>query len=71
LRFGADDFGSTIIEENVVTAAGVPRVSVSEAEIRRVITDAGFRPQQRDTLYRPVARSPEGSAEEHRADSAR
>jgi cyclic dehypoxanthinyl futalosine synthase len=59
LHFGADDFGSTIIEENVVTAAGVPRVSVSEAEIRRLITDAGFRPQQRDTLYRPVERAEE------------
>ncbi len=66
LRFGADDFGSTIIEENVVTAAGVPRISVSEAEIRRVITDAGFRPRQRDTLYRPVER-----LEERLADSTR
>jgi len=63
LHFGADDFGSTIIEENVVTAAGAPRLSVSEAEIRRLITDAGFRPQQRDTLYRPVERSPEKSTD--------
>jgi cyclic dehypoxanthinyl futalosine synthase len=59
LHFGADDFGSTIIEENVVTAAGVPRVYASEEEIRRLIRDAGFRPQQRDTLYRPVERRPE------------
>lgn len=59
LRFGADDFGSTIIEENVVTAAGVPRIYASEEEIRRLIRDAGFHPQQRDTLYRPVHRSSE------------
>jgi cyclic dehypoxanthinyl futalosine synthase len=57
LRFGADDFGSTIIEENVVTAAGIPRVYATEAEICRQISDAGFRPQQRDTLYRPVSRN--------------
>jgi len=58
LCFGGNDFGSTIIEENVVTAAGVPRVYASEAEIRRLISDAGFRPQQRDTLYRPVTSRP-------------
>ena len=35
------DFGSTMIEENVVAAAGV-RFRLSEAEIRRLVTDAGF-----------------------------
>jgi cyclic dehypoxanthinyl futalosine synthase len=54
LHFGADDFGSTIIEENVVTAAGIPRIYPNEREVRRLIIEAGFRPQQRDTLYRPV-----------------
>jgi cyclic dehypoxanthinyl futalosine synthase len=54
LHFGADDFGSTIIEENVVTAAGIPRIYPNEVEVRRLIVDAGFRPQQRDTLYRLV-----------------
>ncbi len=54
LKFGANDFGSTIIEENVVTAAGLTEQYASEAEIRRQITDAGFLPVQRDTLYRPV-----------------
>ena len=46
LFFGANDFGSTMIEENVVAAAGV-RFRLSEAEIRRLVSDAGFTPRQR------------------------
>jgi cyclic dehypoxanthinyl futalosine synthase len=53
LLFGADDLGSTMIEENVVAAAGVSH-RMSEAEMVRLIEAAGFRAQQRDTLYRPV-----------------
>jgi len=51
LQFGADDVGSTLIEENVVYAAGV-RNRTNEAELRRIINDAGFIPVQRDSLYR-------------------
>jgi len=51
LQFGADDVGSILIEENVVYAAGV-RNRTNEAELRRIIFDAGFIPAQRDTLYR-------------------
>jgi cyclic dehypoxanthinyl futalosine synthase len=51
LQFGADDVGSILIEENVVYAAGV-RNRTNEAELRRIISDAGFLPAQRDTLYR-------------------
>jgi cyclic dehypoxanthinyl futalosine synthase len=51
LRFGADDVGSILIEENVVYAAGV-RNRTNEAELRRIISDAGYMPVQRDTLYR-------------------
>jgi cyclic dehypoxanthinyl futalosine synthase len=51
LQFGADDVGSILIEENVVYAAGV-RNRTNEAELRRIIVDAGFIPAQRDTLYR-------------------
>lgn len=51
LQFGADDVGSILIEENVVYAAGV-RNRTNESELRRVITDAGYIPAQRDTLYR-------------------
>ncbi len=46
LYFGANDFGSTMIEENVVAAAGIS-FRLSETEIRRLVTDAGFTPKQR------------------------
>ncbi|NLZ18400.1 MAG: dehypoxanthine futalosine cyclase [Desulfobulbaceae bacterium] len=46
LFFGANDFGSTMIEENVVAAAGV-HFRLSEEEIRRLVEDAGFTPRQR------------------------
>ncbi|XCN71402.1 MAG: cyclic dehypoxanthinyl futalosine synthase [Candidatus Electrothrix aestuarii] len=53
LFFGANDFGSTMIEENVVAAAGV-HFRLSEQEIRHLVTDAGFTPQQRLMDYTPV-----------------
>lgn len=53
LFFGANDFGSTMIEENVVAAAGV-HFRLSEQEIRRLISTAGFTPQQRLMDYRPA-----------------
>jgi len=46
LYFGANDFGSTMIEENVVAATGVSH-KLSEHEIRRHIKNAGFEPRQR------------------------
>lgn len=46
LFFGANDFGSTMIEENVVAAAGV-HFRLSEQEIQRLVTGAGFEPRQR------------------------
>lgn len=50
LFFGANDFGSTMIEENVVAAAGVCfRLTVEE--IRRIIESAGFRAKQRTMAY--------------------
>jgi cyclic dehypoxanthinyl futalosine synthase len=50
LRFGADDLGSTMMEENVVRAAGVSHRQ-SRPELVRLIRDAGFEPRQRDCLY--------------------
>jgi len=50
LRFGANDFGSTMIEENVVAAAGV-KYRVSVKDIIHAIRSAGFRPAQRDMYY--------------------
>ncbi len=50
LFFGANDFGSTMIEENVVKAAGASfRMGVEE--IRYVIKRAGFTPAKRDVFY--------------------
>jgi cyclic dehypoxanthinyl futalosine synthase len=54
LHFGCDDFGSTMIEENVVSAAGaVTKVSpvMLPKEIHRQIRQAGFIPAQRNTNY--------------------
>ncbi|RKQ61794.1 cyclic dehypoxanthinyl futalosine synthase [Thermovibrio guaymasensis] len=51
LKFGANDFGSLMIEENVVAAAGV-KFRMPLEEIIRLIKDAGYKPVQRDTLYR-------------------
>ena len=51
LRFGGNDVGSVMLEENVVRSAGVTN-HTTEEELRHIIRDAGFRPAQRDTLYR-------------------
>jgi cyclic dehypoxanthinyl futalosine synthase len=52
---GADDFGSTMFEENVVSSAGArQQTCLSETEIRRLITEAGFTPQKRSTDYSPL-----------------
>ncbi|BAT71958.1 menaquinone biosynthesis protein [Thermosulfidibacter takaii ABI70S6] len=53
LFFGANDFGSLMIEENVVKAAGVT-YRLKLEEILRLIKSAGFRPAQRTTLYQIV-----------------
>jgi len=53
LRFGGNDVGSVMLEENVVKAAGTSNCTTEE-ELRRIIRDAGFRPVQRDTLYRTM-----------------
>ncbi len=50
LNFGANDFGSTMIEENVVAAAGV-KFRLSEQEIKKLVQSAGFIPKQRRMDY--------------------
>lgn len=50
LFFGANDMGSTMIEENVVASAGVDFM-LSKEELTRLITSAGFEPRQRDCYY--------------------
>jgi cyclic dehypoxanthinyl futalosine synthase len=53
LAFGADDMGSVMIEENVVSAAGTTHRTSTE-ELVHLIRAMGRTPVQRDTLYREV-----------------
>ena len=53
LGFGADDMGSVMIEENVVSAAGTTHRTSAE-ELVHLIRSLGKTAVQRDTLYRPV-----------------
>jgi cyclic dehypoxanthinyl futalosine synthase len=59
LRFGCNDFGSLMIEENVVSAANTThRTTIDEME--RLIRDAGFTPARRTQDYRVLL--PNGEA---------
>ena len=53
LDFGADDMGSVMIEENVVSAAGTTHRTTTD-ELVHLIKALGKTPVQRDTLYREV-----------------
>ena len=50
LRFGADDMGGTMMEENVVSAAKCTH-HTNEKRLRSLATEAGFHPQRRNTFY--------------------
>jgi len=50
LQFGADDMGSIMIEENVVSAAGTA-YRMSQDEMEHLIVSAGYEPKQRTNLY--------------------
>jgi len=50
LIFGANDLGGTMLEENVVAAAGA-HYEMTVAEMEHLIRDAGFTPRQRTTQY--------------------
>ncbi|HEV2394062.1 MAG TPA: cyclic dehypoxanthinyl futalosine synthase [Verrucomicrobiae bacterium] len=53
LKYGANDLGSIMIEENVVSQAGTTfRMSVKD--MKRLIADLGYEPRQRDNWYRLV-----------------
>ena len=51
LNYGANDFGSVMMEENVVSAAGTS-YRLAKEEIERLITTAGYQPRRRDNWYR-------------------
>lgn len=48
---GADDAGSTMMEENVVSASGTEKMEASEVELQDAIVRAGFRPRRRNSRY--------------------
>jgi cyclic dehypoxanthinyl futalosine synthase len=50
LEAGANDFGSIMLEENVVSAAGAPH-RFTYKTIQEAIKEAGFEPQLRDQQY--------------------
>jgi cyclic dehypoxanthinyl futalosine synthase len=61
LGYGLDDFGSTMMEENVVSSAGCAFTMPIE-ELERLIREAGYEPMRRTTQYRPLPLGvPEGS----------
>ena len=53
LKYGANDFGSVMMEENVVSKAGTS-FRLNSEEIERLIRDAGYQPRKRDNWYRLV-----------------
>jgi aminodeoxyfutalosine synthase len=58
LRFGADDIDGTVVEEKIYHDAGATTPQgMRRQELIRLIHEAGREPVERDTLYRPVART--------------
>ncbi len=50
LKYGANDFGSVMMEENVVSSAGTT-FRLQKEEIERLINDAGYEPRRRNNWY--------------------
>src|SRR5688572_9743499 len=67
LMFGANDMGSVMMEENVVSAAGTT-YRLNEREICRLIRDAGWVPAQRDQYYNVLKRHDTDDAPDLRPD---
>ena len=51
LSAGADDAGSTMMEENVVSASGTNKTKATERELQRIILRSGYTPRKRDSEY--------------------
>ncbi len=59
LRFGADDLDGTVVEEKIYHDAGAATpLGLTRPQLVRLIREAGLEPVERDTLYRPVQRTP-------------
>ncbi len=63
LQYGADDFGGTLFIENVHKAAKFENKSTVD-EIRQLISEAGYNPVQRTTLYETMRKKIAGEMEE-------
>ncbi|HKE02367.1 MAG TPA: cyclic dehypoxanthinyl futalosine synthase [Planctomycetota bacterium] len=73
LRFGVNDFGGGMMEENVVSAAGCKRLTTLD-EIERQIEEAGFAARRRNFFYEVIDSRPvpaAGSAFPHRGDDGK
>ena len=56
LHYGADDFDGTVVEEKIGHMAGADsKQGLTRQEIERIISDAGFEPIERDSLFRRVS----------------
>ena len=50
LHYGCNDMGSTMLEENVVSAAGTT-YALNEDDLHRMARNAGFTPRRRNFFY--------------------
>jgi FO synthase subunit 2 len=59
LRWGANDFGGTLMEESITRMSGADHgQNLEPQEIEAAIRSVGRHPQERDTMYRPVSQRP-------------
>jgi cyclic dehypoxanthinyl futalosine synthase len=65
LQFGADDMGSIMIEENVVSAAGTA-YTMTQEEMEHLISTAGYVPKQRTNLYERIVSREDTAATAHK-----
>ncbi len=68
LHFGANDMGSLMIEENVVSSAGTV-YHLSLEEIRRAIAECGYIPRQRNVFYEYIDQEPAMAASPGRVEA--
>ncbi|MGQ9846990.1 MAG: cyclic dehypoxanthinyl futalosine synthase [Bacteroidales bacterium] len=54
LHAGADDMGSIMIEENVVSATGAEKTTIAIDEMKQMILEAGFIPRQRNQKFEKI-----------------
>ena len=63
LTAGADDIGSTMMEENVVSASGTTKTMATISELKQSILSCGFTPARRDSDYNILEILEEGEAQ--------